>query len=114
VSSVLGVRQSAVKITGQVKYYESKGYSGNTVSCGFCPNCGSRLFSKPAPAPDLITILQRSRNHERWLFAIQRRCGSVALVIHSFLWLLEHWTVGTAREFPAKVDITAMPSRHPR
>src|SRR5712692_4663641 len=59
-SSVLGVPLSAVKITGQVKYYESKGDSGNTGSRGFCPNCGSRLFGKPAVASDLIMIMAGS------------------------------------------------------
>jgi len=57
---VLGVPLSAVKITGQVKYYESKGDSGNTGSRGFCPNCGSRLFGKPAVASDLIMIMAGS------------------------------------------------------
>ena len=56
----IGVPRSAVKITGDVKYYESKTDSGNTARRGFCANCGSRLFSLPAVAPDLMVILATS------------------------------------------------------
>jgi hypothetical protein len=52
----IGVPRSAVKITGDVKYYESKAESGNITKRAFCPNCGSRLFSLPPFAPDLIVL----------------------------------------------------------
>lgn len=52
----IGVPRSAVKITGDVKYYESKADSGNMAKRGFCPNCGSRLFALPPFAPDLMVI----------------------------------------------------------
>jgi hypothetical protein len=42
------VPRDAVKIAGDVKYYEVIGDSGTTVGRGFCPNCGSQLFSKPS------------------------------------------------------------------
>jgi hypothetical protein len=48
----IGVPRSAVKITGEVKYFESKTDSGNMSRRGFCPNCGSRLFSLPPFAPE--------------------------------------------------------------
>ncbi|MDJ0694897.1 GFA family protein [Mastigocoleus sp. MO_188.B34] len=53
------VPRSAVTITGNVKYYEVTGDSGSTVGRGFCPNCGSRLFSKP-PNPELMGIMAGS------------------------------------------------------
>ncbi|KST68251.1 GFA family protein [Mastigocoleus testarum] len=53
------VPRSAVTITGDVKYYEVTGDSGSIVGRGFCPNCGSRLFSKP-PNPDLMGIMAGS------------------------------------------------------
>jgi hypothetical protein len=59
-TSVLGLPQNAVKITGEVKYYDSKGDSGNVAKRGFCPQCGSRLFGRPAVAPDLIMIMAGS------------------------------------------------------
>jgi hypothetical protein len=52
----IGVPRSAVKITGTVKYYESKADSGSPAKRAFCPNCGSRLFSEPSFAPDLIVL----------------------------------------------------------
>jgi hypothetical protein len=56
-TAVLGVPQSAVKITGEVKYYESIPDSGKPTRRGFCPTCGSRLFGRPSVLPDLIMIM---------------------------------------------------------
>lgn len=50
------VPHQAVTIAGEVKYYELKGDSGGTVGRGFCPICGSRLFSRP-PIPELMGIM---------------------------------------------------------
>jgi len=59
-ASVFFVPKTAVKITGEVKYYEVKGESGNPISRGFCPTCGSRLFGKPAIMPDVIGFMAGS------------------------------------------------------
>jgi hypothetical protein len=56
----IGVPRSGVKITGDVKYYESKADSGNMAKRGFCANCGARLFSLPPFAPDLMVIMATS------------------------------------------------------
>ncbi|MGH8011947.1 MAG: GFA family protein [Candidatus Binataceae bacterium] len=56
----IGVPRSAVKISGDVKYYESKTDSGNMTRRAFCPNCGSRLFSYPLFASDLMVIVASS------------------------------------------------------
>ena len=56
-ASVFLVPRNAVRITGEVKYYDVKGDSGNILSRGFCPTCGSRLFGKPAVVPDLMSIM---------------------------------------------------------
>jgi hypothetical protein len=53
------VPRSAVEITGEVKYYDVVGSSGHIISRGFCPNCGSRLFGKPA-IPELMGIMAGS------------------------------------------------------
>jgi hypothetical protein len=53
------VLRDAVAISGDVKYYNAIGNSGAMVGRGFCPNCGSRLFSKP-PNPELMGILAGS------------------------------------------------------
>ena len=56
----IGVPRSAMKITGDVKYYESKTDTGSMTRRGFCPNCGSRLFSDPPFAADLMVIVASS------------------------------------------------------
>lgn len=52
----IGVPATALKITGPVKYHDIKVESGNTMSRGFCPECGSRLFAKGSAMPDLGMI----------------------------------------------------------
>jgi len=64
--SALAVPRNALKITGEVKYYDVKGDSGNTVSRGFCPNCGARLFGRPAVVSDLIVIMAGSLDDPSW------------------------------------------------
>ena len=49
--SVLGVPKEALTITGEVKYHEVTGESGNPIKRGFCATCGSRLFGFPAGVP---------------------------------------------------------------
>jgi hypothetical protein len=56
-AAAIGVPRNALKITGEVKYYESKADSGQTAKRGFCGNCGSRLLSLPPFAPDLMVIM---------------------------------------------------------
>jgi hypothetical protein len=53
------VPRNAVTIAGEVKYYEVIGDSGATVERGFCPNCGSRLFSRRTN-PKLMGIMAGS------------------------------------------------------
>jgi hypothetical protein len=36
----------AVSLTGEVKFFALTGDSGNTVSSGFCPNCGNPVLKK--------------------------------------------------------------------
>lgn len=36
---------AAFSVSGEVKFYESPTDSGNTVSRGFCPNCGCAVYS---------------------------------------------------------------------
>jgi hypothetical protein len=53
------VPNNAVAIAGEVKYYDVTGDSGSIIGRGFCPNCGSKLFSKPS-VPELIGIFAGS------------------------------------------------------
>lgn len=50
------VPEGAITINGEVKYHEGMGDSGHLVRRGFCPNCGSQMFGKPAAMPGLIAV----------------------------------------------------------
>lgn len=53
----IAVPAAALKVSGNVKFYDSKADNGNTVSRGFCTNCGGRVTSKSSGVPDLAIIL---------------------------------------------------------
>lgn len=59
------VPRSAVAIAGEVKYFDVTGGSGNVISRGFCPTCGSRLFGKRATG-DLLSITAASLDDPSW------------------------------------------------
>jgi hypothetical protein len=46
----------ALKVTGAMKYYESKTDSGGTISRGFCPDCGTPILSKTTGMPDALVV----------------------------------------------------------
>ena len=58
--AAIGIPAAALKISGTVKYYDSKADSGSTLSRGFCPECGARLFGKTSAMPDLAMIAAAS------------------------------------------------------
>jgi len=58
----LAVPANSLKVTGEVKYYESRSDSGNTFSRGFCPDCGSRIFGKTSGFPQFVLITAGSLN----------------------------------------------------
>ena len=53
--TAMAVPASALKISGDVKYYEIKADSGNAFSRGFCPECGARLFAKSSGMPSSLS-----------------------------------------------------------
>lgn len=59
-STDIGIPAPTLKITGTVKYHDIKADSGNVLSRGFCPECGSRLFAKTSAMPDLAMITAAS------------------------------------------------------
>ncbi len=61
----LAVPKDALRITGAVKWHETEGDSGQTVSRAFCPNCGARLFGKSKAMP-FLTILAGSLDDPSW------------------------------------------------
>ena len=49
-------RTDAVSVEGDVKWFESIADSGNRMQRGFCPTCGTQLFSKAESRPHLTFI----------------------------------------------------------
>ncbi len=58
-AAALLVPRDGITITGEVKYYDVMADSGQTISRGFCPNCGSRLFGLRANA-NFLSIMAGS------------------------------------------------------
>lgn len=56
-ASVLFVPKGALKVLkGEVRYHEVTADSGKKLSRGFCPTCGSPLFSRAEMLPDGVGI----------------------------------------------------------
>jgi len=53
----IAVPAAALKVSGSVKFYDSKADNGNTMSRGFCTNCGSRVTGKSSGMPDVMIVL---------------------------------------------------------
>jgi hypothetical protein len=47
---------SSVSVQGDVRWYESVADSGNRMLRGFCPTCGTPMFSKAEVRPHLIFV----------------------------------------------------------
>lgn len=41
-------------VSGEVKFYDRPADSGNIVARGFCPNCGSAVYSTNSGMPDMV------------------------------------------------------------
>ena len=54
--AAIGIPAATLKVTGQVKYHDNQADSGNIMSRGFCPECGSRLLGKVSAMPDLAML----------------------------------------------------------
>ena len=52
--SHMAVPEQAFTVTGDVKFYDAPADSGNTVSRGFCPTCGSAIYSRNSGMPGVV------------------------------------------------------------
>ena len=48
--------KSAVTVTGSPKYYRSRGDSGRWIERGFCPDCGSPMFTRLEAFPEVLIV----------------------------------------------------------
>jgi hypothetical protein len=51
-ASLFRVPASDVVVTGQARFFDQRADSGNTVSRGFCPQCGSPVLVRTTKWPD--------------------------------------------------------------
>ena len=54
--SHLGLPEPALAVTGEVKFFDKPADSGNNISRGFCPTCGSAVFSRNSGMPGMVFI----------------------------------------------------------
>lgn len=50
------VPESELTVTGDVKFFDKPADSGNIVSRGFCPNCGSAVYSRNSGMPGMAFV----------------------------------------------------------
>ena len=50
------VPESALEMTGEVRFHDRPADSGNIVSRGFCPTCGSPVLSRNSAMPGAVFI----------------------------------------------------------
>lgn len=76
-STVVAVPEAAVTVTGQLKTYEDKGDSGQTIFRRFCPECGSTVMGEAKVMPGLLLIGAGTLDDPSWLKpAMQVFCDS--------------------------------------
>ena len=54
--SHMGIPADALMVTGEVKFFDAPTDSGNTVSRGFCPTCGSAIYSTNSMMPTMAFV----------------------------------------------------------
>ena len=64
--AVLYVPAAALRVTGESKYYDVRGKSSNTVSRGFCPQCGSLVLAKASGWPEFTAVYAASLDDPSW------------------------------------------------
>ena len=47
------IPEDALSVSGEVKFYDHPADSGNVVSRGFCPTCGSAIYSTNSGMPGI-------------------------------------------------------------
>jgi hypothetical protein len=64
----LWVRRADLEIvSGEPKIWTRPGASGGTVSCAFCPACGSRLYHDASNDPEIVSVKAGSLDDTSWL-----------------------------------------------
>ena len=54
--SHMAVPEQAFELTGEVRFFDKPADSGNMVSRGFCPTCGSAVYSRNSGMPGMAFV----------------------------------------------------------
>ncbi len=55
-AAALVLPADAVTVTGEVRFFDQQADSGNTVSRGFCPTCGSPMLNRNSGYPQSLYV----------------------------------------------------------
>ena len=66
-ATVVMFADDAVSIEGEFKTYANRGSDGSHVNRGFCPNCGSQLFTFVDEIPGHVFIKAGTMDDSEWL-----------------------------------------------
>jgi len=50
------VSESRFSVQGEVRFFDAVTDSGNTISRGFCPSCGSPIYSRNSGMPGMVIV----------------------------------------------------------
>ena len=50
------VPERVFQVTGEVRFFDAPADSGNMVSRGFCPSCGSAVYSRNSGMPGMVFV----------------------------------------------------------
>ena len=54
--SHMGMMEDSFSVSGEVKFFDAPADSGKVVSRGFCPNCGSAIYSRNSGMPGMVFL----------------------------------------------------------
>ena len=64
----LTLPRDAFRVTsGEVRTFERKADSGNTVRCSFCPDCGTRIYHEPSAMAGSVNVKAGTLDDTSWL-----------------------------------------------
>jgi hypothetical protein len=65
-AALLAFERSAMKLTGELRYFGVTSERDTRLDRGFCPNCGSPLTVRPEARPDVLYVQAGSLDDPSW------------------------------------------------
>ena len=61
------VRESDLVVEGALKSFTRRADSGRTISCHFCPDCGTRIYHVPTYVQGIVNLKPGTLDGRSWL-----------------------------------------------